>query len=39
VEVQTPAGMLTVEQPRRGLAPGAVVTAAWDAADMMLFPA
>ena len=39
VEVDTPAGTLTVEQPRRGLAPGEAVTAAWEAADMMLFPA
>jgi len=39
VEVETPAGALTVEQPRRGLAQGDAVTAHWEAADMMLFPA
>jgi putative spermidine/putrescine transport system ATP-binding protein len=39
VEVETEAGMLTVEQPRRGLAAGDAVTACWEAADMMLFPA
>ena len=39
VELDTPAGLLIVEQPRRGLAPGETVTAQWEAADMMLFPA
>jgi putative spermidine/putrescine transport system ATP-binding protein len=38
IDVETPAGTLTVEQSRRGLAPGELVTACWEAADMMLFP-
>jgi putative spermidine/putrescine transport system ATP-binding protein len=37
IDVETPAGTLTVEQPRRGLAVGEAVTASWQAADMMLF--
>jgi ABC-type Fe3+/spermidine/putrescine transport system ATPase subunit len=38
IDVETPAGTLTVEQSRRGLAAGDLVTACWEAADMMLFP-
>ncbi len=38
IDVETPAGTLTIEQPRRGLAAGDAVTACWEAADMMLFP-
>ncbi len=38
IDVETPAGTLAVEQPRRGLAAGDAVTASWEAADMMLFP-
>jgi putative spermidine/putrescine transport system ATP-binding protein len=38
IDVETRAGTLTVEQSRRGLAAGDLVTACWEAADMMLFP-